>query len=262
MKKITFGISDKPDLGDLLLLTPLFKHNCDCTMQFTRTSRGVRFAELFEGLTNIEFVDNVLTDAEYYNKYGNLSKKLPLSHACKSYASIFGIETNDFIPYIKITEKDIRFADNFLKGLKNPITFAPVAGGLGVGDDSFARSKMLHPDNWNKITEELSKNHDILYFSSSSKNFPVKNVINMFDLTYREMCAIFNKCKKHIGIENGLLHAAIASGSKVFAVVPGFGWNIGYYFPNYGYTDDMWNLEPKRCFYYLFNDYLKILENF
>ena len=263
MKKIIYGIPDKPDLGDTLLLTPLFKHNPG-TMEFNRTARGAQISELFRGLCDIKFVDKVKSEIEYFTEYGDINKRdVPsLTHACKHYAKIFGVETDDFIPYIHLFDQDKLFADKFVEGLRDPITIAPVAGGFGMGNDNLMMTKMLSIDHWNELTAHISKHHDILYFSSSSKNFPINNVINMSDLTVREMCAIMNRCKKNISIENGILHAAVASGAKVFALVSGFGWNPCNYFPNYGYTDDMWNKEEKRVFYFTLPHYKKILDYF
>lgn len=261
MKKIVFGIPNKPDLGDTLLITPLFKHNPGCTIEFERTAIGVQNASLFEGLAEIKYVNKVKTEAEYFEMNGgSIDRRDRFGHACKAYASMMGMDDiDDFIPYIHITDKDKEFANKFLEGLKNPITLTPVAGGFKK-NCQLALSRMLSQEKWNEITEELSKNHDILYFSETGTNYPIKNTIEVFGLTKREMAAIFNKCKLNIGIENGLLHLALASGATICSLIAGTKNEGGLWFPNYGYTNDMWKNEPCRAFYCLFERYRDILQ--
>lgn len=260
MKEIIYGIPDKPDLGDTLLLTPLFKNNPG-TIEFNRTPRGVQISELFRGLANIKFVDKVLPESEYFTKYGDITKKLPLSHACKNYCSIFGVETNNFIPKVILAEEEKQFAREFIKDLKNPITITPITGAF-PNDPQKTNTWMLNQEKWNELTAELSKKHDILYFSGPGTKFPINNTIELFSMDVRKMCAIFNICGRNIGIENGLLHAAIASGATTYNLVHTFGWGYNIYAPNYIYTDDMWTNEPKRAFYFLMDDYKKILDYF
>lgn len=261
MKKITFGIPNKPDLGDTLLITPLFKHNPGCTLEFERTAIATQNAALFEGLVNIKYVDKVKTEAEYYEMNGgSIERRDRFGHACKAYASMMGMENeiDDFIPYIHITDTDKKFAKDFLSGLKNPITLTPIPGGFKKNCPA-ALSRMATQEMWNNITEKVSKNHDILYFSEKETNFPIKNTIEIFGLTKREMCAIFNQCSCNLGIENGLLHACLASGGTNFILISGTANEGGLWFPNYGYTMDMWKYEPCRVFYILFKDYLTLL---
>lgn len=260
MKEIVYGIPDKPDLGDTLLLTPVFKNNPG-TMEFNRTARGSQISELFRGLCDIRFVDKVLPESEYFNIYGDITKKQPLSHACKNYCSIFGVETNDFIPKIILTEEEKQFAREFTKDLRNPITITPIAGNFPT-DMQKTKTWMLGQNEWNELTSELSKEHDILYFSKSGTNFPINNTIEMFGMDVRKMCAIFNICGRNIGIENGLLHAAIASDATTYNLVHTFSWGYNIYAPNYIYTDDFWQNETKRAFYFLMDDYKKVLDYF
>ena len=260
MKEIRYGIPDKPDLGDTLLLTPVFKNNPG-TMEFNRTARGAQISELFRGLCDIRFVDKVLPESEYFTRYGNITKKQPLNHACKNYCSIFGVETNDFIPKIILTEDEKQFAREFTKDLRNPITITPITG-IFPNDPQKTATWMLSQEKWNELTAELSKKHDILYFSKSGTDFKINNTIELFGMDVRKMCALFNICGRNIGIENGLLHAAIASGATTYNLIQGYSWGYNIYAPNYIYTPDMWQNEPKRAFYFLLNDYKKILEHF
>ena len=175
MKKIVYGIPDKPDLGDTLLLTPVFKNNHG-TMEFNRTVRGAEIAELFRGLCEIRFVDKVLPEDEYFIRYGDIGNKLPLNHACKNYCSIFGVQTKDFIPKIILTEQDKQFAREYIKDLRDPITITPVTG-IFPSDEDKTKIWMLEQEKWNELTEELSKKHDILYFSKAGTNFKINNTI-------------------------------------------------------------------------------------
>jgi hypothetical protein len=263
MKKLRFGLPDKPDTGDTFLITPLFKNNDNFILELNDSVRGREIADIFKGMTEIEFVEQVMPEYYYFEKFG-VNQSSPFIHGCKRYLEIFGIKTNDYIPYIKLTDEDKEFAKNFLKDFKSPITISPIAGGYENNNDFFALEKMLSIDDWNFITEKLSPNHDILFFSKSglkSNNFNIKNTIKIFDMDIRKMCSIFNYCKLHIGIENGLLHAALASGSKTISFVEGFGWNTGWLFANYGYTKDMWINETCRSFYLLKSDF-KSFEKF
>ena len=117
---------------------------------------------------------------------------------------------------------------------------------------------MFRAEEWDFITEKLSANHDIIFFSKSgarSNNFNIKHTTKIFDMDIRKMCSIFNYCKFHLGIENGLLHAALASGSKTLCFVEGFGWNTGWLFTNYGYTENIWKNESCRAFYQLKSEF-------
>lgn len=264
-KKFVWGINSENKnfgLGETFCLTLLFRYNRNSEMHFLNNEHGNRCASVFDGMCDIRIFDNPSDVHHQVAPYGDIRKERSDCHQVKNFLRMFGIEHDNYIPWIKFISKDIVEAKKALSVFKNPITISPVSGGYKIGCSN-ALSRMISMEHWQKTINTLVNEHgfDVICITSPDSIPSLNNVTMLTDFNYRQLAAIIHCCGIHIGIENGIFHAAVASGAKCFGIVPSFGWNGHLFFHSFAYTDDMWIHEQVRAKYYLFNQIDKLIED-
>lgn len=263
LRPIRIPIYGNPGISEFPCITPICKINPNITIEVARNNiRAHNIASIFRGMANIIETDNPNpdTDIDCY------PKEKPFAHMCEIFMDIFGIQSDDLIPYVLLTDKEIDDAFRFIKNYNKPcIVFNPICGG-SFSNDSLSKIKMLDFDKWEEIFKIISDRYTILHVGLSHKFAPINYTIPTLDLNIRELSALMFVCGKFIGVESGMTHLAVASGAFCHVVIPSFGYiaadaNNGSLFSNYGYIDSMWKYQPKRIRYYLKKDY-KNIENY
>lgn len=261
-KNIVWGINSENKsfgIAETFFLTPLFRYNHNSEMQFLNNEHGKKCASIFKGMCKISLFDNPKDIHHQIEPYGDNSKHRHDQHQIKNFLDIFGFTHDNYIPWIDLSISDITRAKEQLSKYRNPITISPFAGGFSNNCPS-ALSRMIDIQEWQKIVDYLTfKGFDVICLTAAHNNIQLDNVSTLFDFNFRQLAALIKICGVHIGIENGLFHAAIASGAKCFSIVPSFGFNGYINFCSYGYIDSMWIHEPNRVKYYLFNEVDKLL---
>lgn len=263
-KRIIWGINSenkKFGLGETFCLTPLFRYNRKSEMHFLNNEHGNKCASVFDGMCDIKIFDDPKLVNHQVLPYGDISKQKNGRHQILNFLEMFGIEHDNYIPWIDLQIEDLTRAKKLLANYKNPITIAPVSGGFSVGCSN-ALSRMISTEEWQKIVDYLNNSgFDVIYITAPNNTIPLKDVNILTDFNYRELAAIMKICGIHIGVENGLFHAAVASGAKCLGIVPSFGWNGHLFFDSFAYTENMWIHEPNRVKYYLFDEINKLIKD-
>lgn len=264
-KKIIWGINSENKnfgLGETFCLTPLFRYNRNSEMHFLNNEHGVKCYSVFDGMCHAKIFDDKSKVHHQVEPYGDISKERSDCHQVKNFLKIFGFEHDNYIPWIDLTPKDIINAKRALSIFKNPITISPVSGGHKNNCPN-ALSRMIPMEHWQQMIYQLKDLYgfDVICIASPDDIPPLEGVTMFTEFNYRQLTSIIKCCGIHIGIENGVFHAAVASGAKCFGIVPSFGWNGHLFFHSFAYTDDMWIHEPVRAKYYLFNQLNELIND-
>ena len=252
---LRWGLNRSFGIADVFLMTPVFAQ-MDTIIEAPRDCVcALDLAEILRSVATIEIVKDPISPEEAVRLYSPSS--IPTSsgtilHAAKGHLRRYGLPETDCIPRASAPNHDLEWATIFLKAYHNPVTFAPMPGGFKNPMDRTARGKFLPPENWNRILAENGKNHDILYFTSRDNYVPMPHCHPIIGLSPSKMAAIMQLTRKHVGVENGLLHMAIAMGCTVHAYIPSIGIYENHCFPIYMYTQDMFGTEACRAFYHTF----------
>lgn len=253
---IRWGLTRSFGVADAFLMTPVFRQtnaivevprDCFCALDI---------ASVLGSVAKIQLVQNPISQIDSLNRYGigahNVNQGFNGLHAAKNYLRLYGLSTTDCLPHAGTPKHELEWALQFLKSYRNPITFTPMPGGFKNPLDRTARGKFLPPEHWDRILAEMQRDHDILYFTSRDNYVPMPRCIPLVGFPVAKIAAVMQLTRKHLGVENGLLHLAIAMGSTVHAYVPSSGIYENHCFPAYMYTSDMFGGGPHRAFYHSF----------
>lgn len=255
-RTIRYGLSRSFGVADTFLMTPVFRQiktvievprDCFCALDI---------ASILGSIAQIELVKEPISQTESLNRYGigahNMNNGFNGLHAAENYLRLYGLNTKDALPAASAPKRELEWAFQFLRAYRNPITFTPMPGGFKNPQDRSARGKFLPPDHWDGILSGIKKDHDILYFTSRDNYVPMPHCIPLIGFPVAKIAAIMQLTQRHLGVENGLLHMAMAMGSTVHAYIPSTGFYENHCFPVYMYRQDMFQGRPHRAFYHPF----------
>ncbi len=246
-----FGVYHKRGIESTFMVTPVFRYHRDAIIEFHDTERGRVLAEIFKGMGHIRFVREPITIEEAFALYGDRRRQVHTDHICKMHVDAMAMGHNNYIPWMTFTLDELLAAKRFCAQFRNPVCLNPMAGGAVQDPLGGHDQRMLPMASWQRIVDALRDQYDFIYFTKEDNHREIRHTHPVFDLSLRQMCAVFKVAHLCLGIENGLHHGAIAAGatSKCFI-------NLDmkrFYAPNTFYTDDMWWDEPKRVEYYSYS---------
>lgn len=260
MKKIRFGlVNGGGGVADTFLFTPCFAA-CDTTLEVAcDTFWASDLASVLSSICKIEFVKNPITQEESFLRYGKPHDGYMGwngLHAARNYLRLFGLPPNPCIPVAKSPSHELAWAHGFLSQYRNPVVFTPMPGGYQNKNDHAARGKFLPPEYWKPILQKLSEHRDILYFTSAQNYVEMPHTVPLKGFPVSKIAAAMEYTKRHLGIENGLLHMAVALGCKSHVYIPSLGFYKNHCFPAYIYTKEMFELsgQSPRVYYHLFSE--------
>jgi hypothetical protein len=260
---IHFPFNTGVGLAEMPMLTPICKVNPNVIVEVNiKDKTSVNVASIFKNIAKIVPTENFIDrECEGY------PKRYPLAHCVIHFFDIYGIDSDDYIPYIVLDNPELDWAFKTLKTFDKPsIVLSPVAGSYHRKDKN-ALMRMLDFKSWEEILEILSKKYNIIYIALSNNFYPIKYTTPMLDLSIRQQAALMSVCGKFLGIESGMAHIGIASGAFCHILIPSFGYAAsdernGLLFDCYAYKDDMWKYQSKRVTYDLLKDYRNLLNYF
>lgn len=260
MKTIRFGLNaNRTSVGDIFLLTPAFA-SCRTILEVPcDTFCASDISSVLSSVCEIDFVKNPISENESFSKYG-IGPDGPRGwnglHATRNYLRLFGLPLNPCIPVAKSPPWELEWADKFLKQYRDPIVFTPMPGGYQDQNDHTASGKFLPPKYWSPILEKIHESRDILYFTSAGNYVEMPFTVPLKGFPVGKIAAVMELTKRHFGVENGLLHMAVALGCQSHVYIPSFGFYKNHCFPAYIYTKNMFELsnQTPRVYYHLFSE--------
>lgn len=211
-------------LGDILLFTPIIRQRPGTILRLPKSCE--RFIPLFKHtcevvLSNLPLPNPVDTGVGH--------------HAIQKLRTL-GLNTADYLPSIKLSEEDIDWAKNQIKGLKNPIAFNP-----------FCRSQWSHvrepanPLAWEDTLKKLSKKSDVVMFVYQNRKHDHLKVAKVFDgVSLVQQAALYHVIGRYFGVDTGDLHLMLAVGGTVTVMIPDHQEQYRY---------DLWHYKSPRVTY-------------
>lgn len=246
---LRFGVPHHTGIESTFLATVVFRYNRNAIIEFRDTDRGRQLATVFEGMGQIQFVKEPISLEESIRLYGDPALQDNQAHIAEMYVRSLQLNHSNYIPWVALRPDEILWAKRYVAQFRNPICLCPAAGDASSNPDGFKR--MLPERGWSRIVDALHGQYDFIYFTKADNHFPIKHTTPVFELTLRQMCAVFRVAGIYLGIECGLHHGAIAAGAYSKCLInPN---QTEYFAPNTVYTPGMWQEEPKRVEYYPFS---------
>lgn len=250
----TFGV------GDTFVFTSVCRY-ADVTYEIPVDSFCASdLASILQSVARVEYVHEPISEAqslaEYVSQYGPVPEMPPVRgvHASRRWLWRYGINAANALPHVEPPIADIDWAMKWLRLYRNPIVFTPIPGGLRNPDDAVARTKYVLPELWEATLGRLARDHDLLYFTARDNYVPFPHVKPLLGFPVAKIAAVLCLCRRHLGVENGLLHLAIAVGATCRVGMPTVDGKSCYNAADYYvYAGDMWQTEPCRAFYHLFD---------
>ncbi len=217
-------------------------------------------AAVLGSVSKVEFHRQPISHAETFARYGVPGRSFHGGwnglHAAVNYLFQLGLPVGNPIPWARPPSYEIDWARQFLSAYRSPVVFTPMPGGFKNPNDLAARSKFLPPQFWSQRTQNLERDHDILYFTSHDNHVPIPHTIPLLGFPVAKIAAVMFVAGQHMGVENGLLHLAVAMGAQSHVFVPTVGMSKHHCFAAYAYTEEMWAAagESPRVVYHLFSE--------
>jgi hypothetical protein len=261
-RQVRFGFPTNGfSVGDTFLFTPVCRYT-DVTYEIPVDSFCASdIASVLQSVARIEYVHTPIKEeesfAQYVAQYGPVPQIPPVRclHSARRWLLRYGIDAPNALPYAEPPMADVEWAMKWLRLYRRPIVFTPIPGGLSNPADLLARYKYVPPQVWTATLERLARDHDLLYFTAREHHVPFPHVKTLLGFPVAKIAAIMWLCKRHLGVENGLLHLAIAMGATCRVGMPTIdGKSLCEVADYYVYAGDMWRTEPCRAFYHLFDD--------
>lgn len=240
-------------IGDALVLTPAFKSAKKVKLNLSREDLKQKpnwhknIHELFENIAEIQYIDQL--NKNLYFRYTPIPHIDYMHHAAQANLYNMGIDHDDIIPKINITDEEKINANNFINHIKNPI-FINYMNNRWIGhpqNQARASHRFLDLNIWQIISTFLKSNgFTVCAFSHEEKDFPILNDIKYFHgYSLRFIASIYSKLSHPIiTIDTAHHHLSLASGAKVICLYPVDGY--GYLSHNWIYTQDKWKYEKIR----------------
>ena len=234
MNNLVIGTNpDSAGLGDILVMTPLCKRFPNTIVELTPKTVK-QFGCLFDGIANVVEKENP-----------TLTKNVGNDHFAKRKLRGVGASTEDYLPYIKITQEEKDWAINEIKEYENPIIFVPNTS------KRWKNIREFNPSKWNEILEEIIKTRTVLQFGLSDNFTNFNNVVQFKDIQIRKTAAIYSIVKEYVGVNTGDMHLMVAVGGNVHVLTPQ---------SNTQFKRQWWEYDEPIGKYVLFENYKNILK--
>lgn len=260
-KEINFKIGNLGGgIGDSLQITPIFKYFKNATIEIKNNDKGRFIAPIYKNLAEIAFKDDPFTQEQSFSEFGDISKTDRLRNGALNYLYIYGIENKvSPIPWVTLEKEELDWAIDFLHNYQKPLSIICTMSAVQSGNGQLYRFM------------DLAKWQEIINFYSSLGYTPIQfghfkdltnldNLIPKLGLTVRQMAACMKIIGKTITLDTGPYHLSLAIGAKTKCLVPTFGWGVDYYFPNWGYSPDMFG-GKNLVEYHLFDSYHTVMHD-
>ncbi len=237
-------------LGDWLSITPLLAASPNSIVIAKDSPHTREFATLYQGLAEVKFTNENIPPINETDEPICFSKRI---------LNAYGFKNQSPIPIIRLNDDEIDWAKTFLNEYKNPIAF----------NNTTASSRRDKPDNdicnYRRLPDELSRDivktlkedgFSILKFGCKNKhviynNFDeINGVINIPDLSLRQVAACYKIIGKYIGTDTGDHHLMLSVGGKCELFVPQSTWHYNH--AKHLYNLSVWGNEEPREGYNIF----------
>ena len=246
--------SDNPvGIGDALVLTPAFKFTKKVKLNLSKEDLIKKpnwhknIHELFGNIAEIQYIDQL--NKNLYFRYTPIPHIDYMQHAAQANLYNMGIDHDDVIPRINITDEEKINANTFISDIKNPI-FINYMNNRWIGhsqNQARAAHRFLDLNIWQIISTFLKNNgFTVCAFLHEEKDFPMLNDIKYFrGYSLRFIASVYSKLLRPIiTIDTAHHHLSLASGGKVICLYPVDGH--GYLSQNWIYAEDKWKYERMR----------------
>lgn len=157
-------------------------------------------------------------------------KNIESQHLVLTYKALLaplGITSSQTLPKLYLTDSELEFGQNFLKGIG--AKEGDVVVGINPGA-AYGKAKCWLPERFREVTQKLisSPNVFVLYFGDNStlsliqdicKDLPQEKVINLANkTTLRELMSLLNICNVLLTNDSGPMHIASALGVPLVAL--------------------------------------------
>jgi len=243
-------------LGDCLYITSVFRYTKGkVVLHDDQQCRQV--GNIFSDICEVEYSENPPERPD--NALQNNNITLPPVHRTRKILLSIGIQELISVPFIKLKQQEIEWAENFLKEYKNPVVI--INDNSGSGDKTNIRANYVKPPNivMQKICDDLTRNgHTPLQFGrkENEKFTPLKNSIPIRGLSIREIAACYYIIKKYVGGDTGDYHLMIAVGGVANVLIPNESLNLGYLYSDLLYKPENFENNISRVKYINYNSFL------
>lgn len=247
---------DHHGIESTFMATVLCRNNPNVIFEFKPDERGRDLSSIFDGIAKIQFTEKPITFEQSLELFGNRQKYNPQAHICQMYLDTFEGNNDNYIPFMRFSQKDVEKSYKILTKFNRPIIINPMAGQYKLNGDINKHYRMMPIDKWNEIISSLKmRGHDILYVGRSDNYIPLERTEQFFNLSLRETMALIKVCGFYLGIENGMFHGAVASGAKCFLFIPSVNDDYRKFFwPNFVYKPEFWRFERQRVWNHTFTE--------
>lgn len=240
-------------IGDLLMVTPVFKKLTDCKIQALDSPVCRDTFELLKGLCEVEFVSEPT--------YKNLPNNPWAVQGGQAILDLLKIADVNCVPKINVYEEELNTARELLSKYKNPIVFCPNKN-TDTLSPAQPRYELFDNEKWKEILVELkNKGYDVLQFAKDNNYVEFGGVELILDKPLRIVAACFQLIGNYVGIEGGLAHLMLAAGGFINVLLPDT--NVNKYYLNYQWiypaSEVFWKDESPRANYYWFDEHKEII---
>ena len=252
---IILGNRNNGSIGDCLWLTPAFKKFTG-RVQLHDDSQCRRVSVIYKNICDVEFCE---TPTERIDKI--IQGDYPVAQKVLDY---FGIKDVNCIPFIKLEDEEIKWAQEALSKYENPVAILPDNSGTGRTDNPSALYREVPIQYLNYIAKELTnKGYTPIQFGLTSNHNDIECAVKMLDLTIRQLAACYKVTGKHIGGDTGGgCHLALSAGSTCYVLIPDHNRMMGYNYNQLLFHDHLWKDEPVRVKYINFRNYKETIAHF
>lgn len=254
--------SSQGNLGDNVLITPIFKAipYCHVRMYDSPTCRNV--APLFHGLVDsVEFCDTPGTPPTVDEP----------THKSQRMLNALGLTEVSCIPRVLVTPGELAWARLYLSdmGVEVERAMVLVAQNSSWWDPAnwLARYICPHPAVSQQLADLARKRGwQVVQFGveppqdPTRDNFiPLDNTIQLRGLTVRQTAACYQLIGRMVTCDTGDHCLMLAVGGRISMIVP----RENPYYRHYDvqYLPHLWKGEPVRARYHLFDDYLAVADD-
>tara|TARA_R110000822_G_scaffold302891_2_gene427390 strand:+ start:798 stop:1475 length:678 start_codon:yes stop_codon:yes gene_type:complete len=189
-------------MGDILVLTSVCRHleNCEVQLPF-ETARFARFfKDICDKVVITETPDVTPDEGE--------------GHFAKAKLRHFGIETEDYLPIVKISDGEMNRGFELIKDFENPIVFVPNCS-VYWAEDRQPQKTFLQG-----VLNKLQEDHTVLQFGLSRNWTEFEGTIPMMDKSIFDLICYYSAIGKYTGVCTGDSHLMLAVGGECDIYVP------------------------------------------